>query len=83
MLENNQLTVSGNEYDILNFYMANSAQYPLFAIILIALGWMMRKSPIGSTETLDKKNPITSTRRTSPDKSKEEDFEEWFRNNDK
>ena len=38
MMEQNQISVSGSEYDIVNFYMSNSAQYVLFAVILGTLG---------------------------------------------
>lgn len=42
-----QLTVSGNEYDVVNFYMSSCAQYVLFAVILATLGWMfMRFTPV-------------------------------------
>ena len=44
MMEQNQISVSGSEYDIVNFYMSNSAQYVLFAVILGTLGWMSQKN---------------------------------------
>lgn len=38
-----QLTFNGNEYDVVNFYMTNCAQYVLFAVIFAALGWMFTR----------------------------------------
>ena len=39
-----QLSVSGNEYDIISFYMGNCAQYFVFALLLAAGGTILRKS---------------------------------------
>lgn len=77
----NQLVFSGNEYDIVSFYMANCAQYILFAIILFTLGWMLQINSFDRVGKHDTENQLSSSRKTSDDETKEEDFEEWFRNN--
>lgn len=38
MMQQGQLVFSGNEFEIVSFYMSNIAQYVLFAIILFVLG---------------------------------------------
>lgn len=38
MMEQGQLVFSGNEFEIVSFYMSNIAQYVVFAIILFVLG---------------------------------------------
>lgn len=38
MIDQGQLTFSGNEFEIVSFYMGNMAQYLLFAITLFVLG---------------------------------------------
>ncbi|MEG1481346.1 hypothetical protein [Clostridium sp.] len=43
MIAQGGMTFSGNEFNIINYYMANCAQYGLFAIVLIALGIIMQK----------------------------------------
>lgn len=83
MMEQNQISVSGSEYDIVNFYMANSAQYVLFAVILGTLGWMLQRNASGlASHVAFARQQAGST--SSNDRSVEsdgEDFEEWFRNN--
>lgn len=83
MMEQNQISVSGSEYDIVNFYMANSAQYVLFAVILGTLGWMLQKNASGQpshvTFARQQAGSIPSNDRSV--ESDGEDFEEWFRNN--
>jgi hypothetical protein len=38
----NQLVVSGNEFEVASFYMSNFAQYGLYAVILFSLGWIVQ-----------------------------------------
>lgn len=65
-----QLTVSGNEYDILSFYMSNCAQYVLFAVILAALGWMlMRFAPVAVPHV--RPEPVLNPQT-------DEEFDDWF-----
>ena len=43
-IEAGQITVSGNLYEIISFYMANAGQYFVFAILLSGLGLLLYKS---------------------------------------
>ncbi len=77
-----QLTFKGNEYDIINFYMSNSAQYALFAVILFTLGWMMQNISSHKliSQNAKKNRPVSDE--VSAKENDEDDFEDWFRNND-
>ena len=83
MMEQNQISVSGSEYDIVNFYMSNSAQYVLFAVILGTLGWMLQKNAAGqpSHVTFARQQAGSTSSNDRSVESDGEDFEEWFRNN--
>jgi hypothetical protein len=58
--EAGQLAVSGNEYDIASFYMANSGQYFIYALVLAAAGLILQRkylapaSPVLSAELRNK-----------------------------
>ena len=41
MMSQGQLVFSGNEFEIVSFYMSNVAQYFVFAVILFVLGRIM------------------------------------------
>lgn len=43
MLSTKQLTVTGNEYNIINYYMSNFSQYIIFAILLASVGFVIQK----------------------------------------
>ncbi len=69
-----QLTAEGNEYDIVNFYMSNCAQYMVFAVLLFGIGWLLYKqTPILSmpVHTEEPANYITSHK-------EDEELDEWF-----
>ncbi|SDZ08346.1 hypothetical protein SAMN05421736_10613 [Evansella caseinilytica] len=89
MMELNQIMFSGNEFDIVNFYMTNSAQYVVFAVMLFTLGWMLQKNTAGTAGNFDnrskgKANGKSALPYTVGDaEAGDEDFEEWFQNNDK
>lgn len=68
-----QLTFKGNEYDIVNFYMANGAQYAMFAVIVFSLGWMLQKITSGP-----KKENVAASGDASSSEEDEDDFEDWF-----
>jgi len=66
-----QLAASGNEYDIVSFYMGNCGQYFVFALLLAAAGLLLQrkgteelKATAGMPPTLNKKD--------------DDDFDEWF-----
>ncbi|MTI96353.1 MAG: hypothetical protein FH749_12910 [Firmicutes bacterium] len=77
-----QLTFKGNEYDIVNFYMSNSAQYALFAIILFTLGWITQKISLRKPESVYVDNKAASAGKVACNEDAEDDFEDWFQNND-
>lgn len=90
MLASGQLTIKGNEYSIVSFYMSNGAQYAFFAIVLFTLGWMVRKGPFGEpglrTDRVLHRTGSLPNHRENRDGEKacdggddEDDFEEWFR----
>lgn len=83
MIEQNQLVVSGNMYDIANFYMSNSAQYFLFAVTLFTLGWMLQKNSFRKAVNLDTGKQVTSIKEILDAETDEDDFDKWYQNNDK
>ena len=76
-----QLTVKGNEYDIVNFYMSNSAQYALFAVIIFALGWMLQRTSSRKVIRQKAKTIQDSSDGASKNLEEEDDFENWFQDN--
>lgn len=81
MVAQGQLTISGNEYDIVNFYMSNCAQYLLFAVILFTLGWILQKLPFYRSGNFEKNNTTAPYVEVSKAVEAKEDFEDWFKNN--
>lgn len=53
MIAQGQIVVSGSEYDIMNFYMTNCAQYLMFAIIIFVLGWILQKNAYSKAVLVD------------------------------
>lgn len=82
MVAQNQLVISGNEFEIANFHMSNFAQYALFAVILFTLGWILQKISSGTAGNLVSGNQVVSSGEIPDDDSDEDDFEDWFQNND-
>jgi amino acid transporter len=66
-----QLATSGNEYDIASFYMGNSGQYFIYALLLAAVGLILHKKQ----PTLI--NQIPSDNLTVK-KVYDEELDEWF-----
>jgi len=67
-----QLAASGNEFDIASFYMSNSGQYLIWALLLAAAGLILHRKPtvvnatagsVGATE----KNAVVDA-----------ELDEWF-----
>lgn len=72
-----QLVASGNEFDIANFYMSNSFQYVIFAVLLFSAGWLARRGPTTIRQGQDPRaagSPSPSNRR----KDEDEQLDEWF-----
>ncbi len=62
MMQQGQLAFSGNEFEIVSFYMSNIAQYVLFAITLFVLGRILLYfSFIEEEEELEESTDISST----------------------
>ena len=57
MIAQGGMTYSGNEFNIINYYMANCAQYALFAVVLISLGVIMQK--LGKAQVNVTSNNVT------------------------
>lgn len=76
LIKQGQLTTSGNEFNIMNFYMTNCLEYGVFAAILFALGWMIyHQSP-----TVDKAVPQDAKKREiikADSGEDEDDFDGW------
>ena len=53
MMQQGQLVFSGNEFEIVSFYMSNTAQCVLFAIVLFVLGRILLHFSINEEEDLD------------------------------
>ena len=66
-----QLAVSGNEYDIVSFYMNNSGQYAVLALLLTAAGLILQRvQPVQNTTD----SALISTKNEAADN----ELDEWF-----
>lgn len=75
MIAQGQLVVGGNEYDIINFYMSNCAQYLLFAIIIFVLGWILQKNSYGKASSA-----CAEVQASLPEgKADGDDFKDWLK----
>ena len=77
MIAMNQFEITGNEYELINFFMTNHAHYVFFAIILCTLGWMLHSSTSKAVIS-DSTRQVNSSISNTKDPITEEDFEEWF-----
>jgi len=66
-----QLAASGNEYDIVSFYMSNCGQYVVFALLSAAAGLLLQRKQYV---------PEASETAAQPDENETDDEEpdEWF-----
>ena len=78
LFENGQLTYEGNEFDIVNFYMANSAQYALYAVILIVLGKLLQNTSTDRLESLSSESIKLVSSEVINDVDDEDNFEDWL-----
>jgi hypothetical protein len=70
-----QLAISGNEFSIAGFYMTNSIQYAVFAVLLFSAGWLARVTKASSpARAAEVGSPSPSGRR-----EEDERLDEWFR----
>ena len=66
-----QLATSGNEYDIVSFYMGNCGQYAVFALLLTAAGIALQRKPIVQ------QNPNTIIQ-SANNEAADVELDEWF-----
>jgi len=59
--EAGRLAVSGNEYDIVNFYVSNCFQYVVLALLLTAAGFILQRKHPGANEPTDIVSPAEGT----------------------
>ncbi len=45
LISQNQLVLSGNEFDLATFFMSSVGQYLIYAILLFSLGWIYQVNP--------------------------------------
>ena len=69
-----QLAVSGNEYDIMSFYMGNCSQYFVYALLMVAAGLILQKREIVGNQATSV--AITKTQNNENDNELDEWFEE-------
>ncbi len=76
MVSQEQLVISGNEYDIVSFYMTSCGQYALFTVILFSLGRILQKSSYCGPDNFEKEIPVNPPAEALESKVDEEDFED-------
>ena len=70
---NGQLSASGNEYDIMSFYMGNCAQYFVYGVLLAAAGLIVQKREVvGVTEM------SIATISSKANRESDNELDEWF-----
>ena len=63
---------SGNEYDIVSFYMGNCGQYVVFALLLTAAGLILQRKQPAQYESDKASTSFAKTEAT------DEELDEWF-----
>ena len=75
-----QLSVSGNEYDIMSFYMGNCSQYFVYSLLLAVMGLLLQKKEIVGSQATSL--AITKTQNNENDNELDEWFEEVTADNE-
>lgn len=75
-----QIAASGNEYDIVSFYMSNCAQYFVYALLLVSAGLLLQNKDNNSKTATD--GVDTSVGLPTNDGSND-DLDEWFEENER
>ncbi|MEQ7050846.1 hypothetical protein ABN764_09310 [Paenibacillaceae sp. P-4] len=83
MIAMNQMVASENRYEIVNFFMTSCAQYMIFAVTLITLGWNLHLNSSSHAGNPNRSDQAASARGIRKNESDEVDFETWFQNNEK
>ena len=66
-----QLAAKGNEYDIASFYMGNSGQYLVLALLLAAAGLILQRKQPAQNRPAASGNGLGN-------KANDEELDEWF-----
>jgi hypothetical protein len=67
-----QLAASGNEYDIMSFYMENCSQYFVYSLLLAVLGLLLQKKEIVGSQATS-----VAIHKTQ-DSENDNELDEWF-----
>ncbi|SJP31475.1 Uncharacterised protein [Clostridioides difficile] len=81
MLSTKQLTVTGNEYTIINYYLSNFSQYIIFAILLASMGFVIQKIVHMHFSEIELSGNYSTTVRNISDISLDNDNEMFNRGN--
>lgn len=68
-----QLETSGNEYDIVNFFMSNCVQYIIYAVILFSISWLLR-----SRSVIVYQVPSSEGMQSNAMINQDDELDEWF-----
>ena len=68
-----QLAASGNEYDIMSFYMGNCSQYFVYSLLLAATGLLLQKKDIVKSHATN-----MATIPTPQNSENDNELDEWF-----
>jgi len=68
-----QLAASGNEYDIVSFYMGNCAQYFVYSLLLAAVGLLLQKKEVVNSQAMN-----MTTIPTTQNSESDNELDEWF-----
>lgn len=79
LIKQGQLATTGNEFNIVNFYITNCAQYGIFAIMLFTLGRILQFiSPSTDKAHLEHtKHPVSTQVEMPIEKDNADDFDGW------
>ena len=69
-----QLAASGNEYDIMSFYMGNCGQYFIYSLLLTATGLLMQRGQYTHNNAESERNIEYAPKNNKND----DELEEWF-----
>ncbi len=79
MIAANQLVISGNEFEVMNFLMTNFAQYAVFAVILFALGRILQ---VYASGRVAEENQASSFEEVADEDTDEDNLEDLEQNDD-
>jgi len=68
-----QLAASGNEYDIMSFYMGNCSQYFVYSLLLAVMGLLLPKKEVVNSQAMN-----MATIPTTQNSENDNELDEWF-----